>query len=251
MLTDTELAKLIVSWKSQTGTEIRGRMCVPVDSALRINMYKDLIETLIVNHGYAEDDLMSTMTKRMVIEASLNPNSPGKKTWETMATADWEQSVADRFPVQVLTHNPDSVDTSRRKENVLPPVKQAPVEEVKEDTSNEPFALSKEEFDYLAERIGSDFDRSFIADMTVTLLRDLTKKQSDRLTKIRSRIEILNSAPEKKKKKSGPEPISSEAEDPRLLRDNPVDMSIFAGMPPVQDQVDEEFLKLIDGTSDE
>lgn len=135
MLTDTELAKLIINWKSQTGTSIRGRMCVPNDTAMRVNMYKDLVRTLVDLHQYTEEDLLAYKTQKMVIDASHNPKSPGKDTWVRLATEDWHLVVADEFPMQVLSHDPSTTDISRRTVN--PPIapKLQPRQEMENRTS--------------------------------------------------------------------------------------------------------------------
>lgn len=40
-------------------------------------------------------------------------------------------------------------------------------------------------------------------------------------------------------------------DDPRLYTDNPVDRSVYEGLPPVDNPVDEEFLKMLEGVGDE
>lgn len=252
MLTDTELAKLIVNWKSQTGTNIRGRMCVPTDSAMRINMYGNLVETLVVNYQYSEDDLLAFKTVDMIVKASLNPKSPSKDTWKDLCEQDWKQVVADRFPMQILMHDPSKIDTSRRV--VAPPpsvkvevkpelvIEQAPIAEVTQEDLGS-LAMDQEEFEYMTKLITNDYDREFIADMLSTHIKDLTKKQIDRLSKIRKRVEHLKGAEVPTRK--GREELEYAQVDPRLLKDNPIDRSIFEGLPPVNDPVDEEFMKLL------
>lgn len=111
MLTETEFARLLVSWKNQFGEEIRGRMCVSIDG--RTEMYKSLIKTLIELHGYKQEDFEGK-TYRMVMEASINPNSDKKEGWRLAATADWNNAIDVFFPQQLLRHDP-STDPVREK----------------------------------------------------------------------------------------------------------------------------------------
>lgn len=159
MLTETELARLIVSWKNQMGEEIRGRMCVPIEG--RREMYKHLIKTLIELHGYAQEDFEGK-TYRMVLDASVNPNSERLEGWRKAVTADWNNALDSFFPQQLLQH----------------------------DSSAEPKRKTVEKTEYVNE-------------------------------------------------------------DPRLEKDNPIDPSIFAGLPPVNDPVDEEFMKMLKEVGDE
>jgi hypothetical protein len=105
MLTETELNRLIVSWKNQMGEEIKGRMCVPIEG--RTEMYKNLIKTLIELHGYTQEDLEGK-TYRTVMEASINPNSERKEGWRKAATADWNNAVDSFFPQKLLEHDSSS-----------------------------------------------------------------------------------------------------------------------------------------------
>lgn len=104
MLSENELAKLLVNWKQQQGEEIKTRFCVPVDRSARLQMYKNLIKTLVELHGYNNDDLEGN-TYRRVMEASINPNSEKKEQWRQAATADWNDAIASFFPQQVLVHD--------------------------------------------------------------------------------------------------------------------------------------------------
>lgn len=256
MLTDTQLSKLLVNWISQTGTEYRGRMCVPADSAIRLTMYRDLIETLITTYGYSEEDLLATNTVRLVIEASWPANTPGKNTARQMCTVDWQTAVADRFPMEILKHNPDTVDTSRRKaypENVKQePIKKAETEPVQtqegpdypEQTTQEPpqeigpMILSEEEFNYLATTIKNKYDKEFLADMLSVPASQATPNQLKKLNGIRNKILKL------KKLEDSKDEIEENL-DPRLLKDNPIDRSIFEGLPPVVCPDDEDFLEVL------
>lgn len=161
MLSETELARLIVSWKNQLGEEIKGRMCVPVDSGIRVEMYKSLIKTLIETHNYTQEDLEGN-TYRRVMEASINSNSNKVSIWRELATTDWMRAVDVYFPQEILKH----------------------------DSSNDPEP------------------------------KKWTKK-----------VEV--------------------DEDPRMKIDNPIDRSIFEGLPPVNDPIDEEFLKMLKEVGDE
>lgn len=162
MLTETELARLITSWKNQCGEEIKGRMCVSIEG--RTEMYKTLIKTLIELHQYTQEDLEGK-TYRMVMDASVNPNSERKEGWRKAATADWNDAVDFFFPQKLLMH----------------------------DVSTEP----------------------------------------------------------ERPKRSRTEKVEYSAEDPRLAKDNPVDRTIFEGLPAVNDPVDEEFMKLLQEVGDE
>lgn len=106
MLSETELADLLVSWKKQQGEDIRGRFCVPIDRPLRIAMYKNLIETLTKLHSYDKDDFEG-ITYRRVMEASINPNSERKEKWRQAATTDWFDALDDFFPQKLLIHTED------------------------------------------------------------------------------------------------------------------------------------------------
>ena len=159
MLTETELARLLVSWKNQYGKEIKDRYYVPVERSSRLDMYKTLIKTLIELHGYTQPDFEGK-TYRMVMDASIAANSDKKDSWRMSATSDWNDALDVFFPSQLLAH----------------------------DSSTEP----------------------------------------ERATK-----NYGNSAPVD--------------EDPRLANEKPIDTSIFEGLPPVIDPVDEEFMKLLEG----
>lgn len=113
MLNETELSRLIVSWKNQQGEEIKGRMCVPIDKGLRTEMYKNLIKTLIEKHNYTQEDLESN-TYRRVMEASINPNSERKEGWRKAATSDWNDALDVFFPQELLVH--DSSTEPERKQ---------------------------------------------------------------------------------------------------------------------------------------
>lgn len=106
MLSESELADLLVSWKIEHGEDIRGRMCVPIDRPLRIAMFQNLIHTLIELHGYEKDDFES-VTYRRVMEASINPNSERKEKWREAATSDWKEALNAFFPQKVLVYTPD------------------------------------------------------------------------------------------------------------------------------------------------
>ena len=154
MLTETELSRLIVSWKNQEGEDIKGRRCVPIEG--RLEMYKTLVKTLVELHGYSQEDLEGK-TYRMVMEASISPNSDKKEGWRKAATTDWNNAVDFFFPQKILRH----------------------------DSSAEPVREKREKF---------------------------VKKEYDTV-------------------------------DPRLAKDNPIDLSVFEGLPPVDNSVDEDFLK--------
>lgn len=159
MLTETEFARLLVSWKNQYGKEIKDRFCVPVERTSRMDMYKTLIKTLIELHGYTQSDFEGK-TYRMVMEASIAANSDKKDVWRMSATADWNDALDVFFPSQLLQH----------------------------DKATEP------------ER--------------------------------KPRYEQVD-------------------EDPRLKNENLVDPSIVAGLPPVVDPVDEDFLKQLEEVGNE
>jgi hypothetical protein len=104
MLTDTELARVLVSWKNRCGEEIRGRMCVSIDG--RCDMYKNLIKTLIELHNYTLEDFEGK-TYRAVMEASIPGSSTGQKLekWRQAATTDWFNAMDSFFPQTILTHD--------------------------------------------------------------------------------------------------------------------------------------------------
>lgn len=117
MLNETELNRLIVSWKNQMGEEIRGRMCVPIDKGLRTEMYKNLIKTLIEIHNYTQEDFEGN-TYRRVMEASVNPNSERKEGWRKAATSDWNDALDVFYPQELLQH--DSSTEPERKKSTRP-----------------------------------------------------------------------------------------------------------------------------------
>lgn len=261
MLSDTDLAKLLVNWKSQMGTEIRGRICIPYDSAIRINLYRDLIETLTVKYGYSEEDLLAFITERLIMEVSVPANTPGKATIIKMAKDDWHQAVAERFPMEILKHDPSKIDTSRRMEH-KPVIETSKIEEPLESTIPEiseqedkeeilQFAIEQEEFQALTEKLHNPYDIEFLADMLSVPLKELTDKQSQRLNKVRKKALHLKSVKDKKSTNNNGKHDDMEWTDPRLLIDNPIDRSIFEGMPPINDEIDEEFMKLIKGVTGE
>ena len=112
MLTETELSRLIVSWKNQEGEDIKGRRCVPIEG--RLEMYKTLVKTLVELHGYGQEDLEGK-TYRMVMEASINPNSDKKEGWRKAATADWNDAVDLFFPQQLLKHDSSTEPVREKK----------------------------------------------------------------------------------------------------------------------------------------
>ena len=235
MLTDTELAKLIVSWRNQTGTEIKGRMSVPYDTSLRMMMYRDLIETLITNHKYEEDDLLAPTTKRMILEASVEAKTPGMDTIKKMATSDWIAAVSERYEVEILTYDPSKVDTSRR--NTIAP----------EPTPEElgPLVLSQEEFDSLTDILTKQFDKEFLVEMLVTNESKITQKQADKLAKIKIKAKNLQKLKDKEPARAAAIEEEQESVEAQAVQENPLDRSIFEGLPPVVDPNDDEFLKLI------
>lgn len=105
MLSESELADLLVSWKIEHGEDIRGRKCVPIDRPLRIAMFQNLIHTLIELHSYEKDDFEG-LTYRRVMEASINPNSERKDKWREAATSDWKEALNAFFPQKVLVYSP-------------------------------------------------------------------------------------------------------------------------------------------------
>lgn len=113
MLTETELARVIVSWKNKCGEEIRGRMCVPIEG--RCDMYKILIKTLIELHNYALTDFEGK-TYRTVMEASIPASSTGEKEqrWRMAATTDWFNAMDIFFPQTILEHD-SSTEPERAK----------------------------------------------------------------------------------------------------------------------------------------
>lgn len=124
MLTETEFARFIVSWKNQMGEDIRGRFCVPIDRFARIEMFKNLIKSLIELHGYKEEDFEGK-TYRMVMEASVNPNSERKEKWREAATTDWFDALDTFYPKQLLVHNSGD-EPERPKRERLEPKKSVP-----------------------------------------------------------------------------------------------------------------------------
>lgn len=160
MLTDGALAKILISWRkgSAYSVEKNGHMCVPVNRADRMSMYRDLVTTLIEEHQYTEDEL-GGKTERMVVEASISPTSDNKEKWKILCIRDWNDVIDDFFPKAVKQHDPSKMPERVKQE------RQTPVE---------------------------------YADV-----------------------------------------------DPRLARDIPVDESIYAGLPPVEREIDEEFLQLV------
>lgn len=233
MLTDTALAKLIVNWKAQAFHEVKGRTVVPYDSSLRVPMYRDLAETLIKDYGYTEEDLLSTMTKRMVIEASYNKSSDKAKILHELAEADWYRVIAEQFPMVVRTHDPSTIDTSKRY--VAPP----------EPTPEElgPLVLSQSEFDSLTDILTKQYDKEFLVDMLVTHEKNVTPKQADRLKKIRIKAQNLQKLKDKEPAKQIAAEEEQEARESKLIEEKPLDRSIFEGLPPVVDPDDEDFLK--------
>lgn len=161
MLTETELARLLVSWKNQYGKEIKDRYHVPVERSARLDMYKTLIKTLIELHGYEQSDFEGK-TYRMVMEASIAANSDKKENWRMSATGDWNDALDVFFPSKLLAH----------------------------DSSTEP------------ERAKREYST----------------------------------------------PVD---EDPRLANEKLIDTSIFEGLPAVNDPTDEDFLKVLEGKTDE
>lgn len=104
MLTETELARVLTSWKNRFGEEIRGRMCVPIEG--RCDMYKNLIKTLIELHNYTLEDFEGK-TYRAVMEASIAGSSTGQKLekWRQAATTDWFNAMDSFFPQTILEHD--------------------------------------------------------------------------------------------------------------------------------------------------
>lgn len=108
---DHDLKKLLVSWKNQCGEEIRGRMCVPIDG--RCERYKDLIETLIKNYEYTEEDF-DTLVFQRVLEVSMPTGSDKKEKWIRSITTDWDNAIDTFFGKEILKHD-NSTETPREK----------------------------------------------------------------------------------------------------------------------------------------
>lgn len=121
MLTETELSRLLVSWKNQYGKEIKDRFHVPVERSARLDMYKTLIKTLIELHGYKQEDFEGK-TYRMVMEASIAPNSDKKDTWRLSATSDWNDALDVFFPSQLLAHDSSSEPERPKRPEYSTPV---------------------------------------------------------------------------------------------------------------------------------
>lgn len=104
MLTETELARVITTWKNKFGEEIRGRQCVPIEG--RCEMYKNLIKTLKELHAYTVEDFEGK-TYRTVMQASIPDSSTGQKLekWRQAATTDWFNALDVFFPQEILEHD--------------------------------------------------------------------------------------------------------------------------------------------------
>jgi hypothetical protein len=239
MLTGSELALLIVNWKTQTGTEINGRMCVPYDSKIRVPMYKDLIATLITNYHYDKSDLFAVQTVNLILEGSTNPESPNLRKLKDLALIDWQRALVEEFPTEVLKHSGE-VNVSRRVENKP----QEPEIEI-EPVDLGPLALDQEEFDYLTGIVRSSFEIDFLADMLTVHLSQMTKKQEERLNKLRKKVKTIQRVKDREPERVANREEEQEAAEASMVKENPLDRSIFEGLPPVVDPIDEDFLNLI------
>jgi len=164
MITNVELAKELASIKEQMGVIIKHRACIPIDTGERQYIFKTLIETLKVRYNMEESDFDSAMVLRMVIEASVNPNSERLAGWKRAVEDDWNRALAAKFPRQIISHDPAT---------------EGPKQEYK--------------------------------------------------------------------RSHGPEYVD---EDPRLKNEKLIDRSIFDGLPEVDDPVDEDFMKQLEGNDE-
>lgn len=105
MLTETKLQSIIITWRKQFGETINNNPCVPTDRTRRRDMYKHLMETLVRLHGYTKEELQFSKTLKMVMDASVNPKSPNKSGWTSIATSDWNYALDDIFPEEILTRD--------------------------------------------------------------------------------------------------------------------------------------------------
>lgn len=239
MLTETEFARLLMDWRNQFGEDRRGKMVVPVESGPRILMFKTLIKTLIETHGYTEDDLMGK-TYRMVIEASMNPNSPGAETWRKLASDDWIGCIGTFFPSKFAIHDPN-----QEVRQALP----ARIEEPKPEVVPEPvvdegpMALSQEDFDLITDIVKGEFDTEFLADMMSVPASKLSDKQTKRLNKLRKKATNLQKVKEKSSTQKIRDEEEQESREVELVQENPVDRSLVEGLPPVVDIDNEDFFK--------
>lgn len=114
MLTESELAKVLASWKKECGVLIKDHYCVPVNRPDRLAMYKTLINTLINKYAYEEADLEGN-TERRVVEASVNPTSDNREKWRIVCIRDWKDAVDDFFPKEMLSFDPATVPERKRQ----------------------------------------------------------------------------------------------------------------------------------------
>lgn len=114
MLNDSELAKVLASWKKECGEEKNSHFVVPGNRPGRLAMYKILINTLINKYEYTESDLEGK-TERIVVDASVNPISGKKTEWKIIAARDWKDAVDDFFPKETLDFDPSTVPERKRK----------------------------------------------------------------------------------------------------------------------------------------
>jgi len=170
-ITESQLAKEIASLKELLGDVRNSRRVIPIDSGIRQDIFKTLIETLKVRYDLEEDDFDGPIFLRLILETSVNPNSERKEGWKRAVTDDWRRALASKFPRELIMHDP-STETK------------------------------------------------------------VERKTTDRQETTYSKTEYVN-------------------EDPRLQNENPIDRSIFEGLPPVVRIVDEEFEKLLEGKKDE
>ncbi|NJO48269.1 MAG: hypothetical protein HC840_00975 [Leptolyngbyaceae cyanobacterium RM2_2_4] len=128
MLTDTELAKVLIQWRKSSAyaAEKNGHFVVPTNRSDRMNMYRDLIATLTEKYNYTEDEL-GGKTERMVVEASMAPTSQNKDKWKLLCVRDWTEVIVDFFPKETINHDPSKMPEQIKHERL------APVEYASED----------------------------------------------------------------------------------------------------------------------
>lgn len=157
MLPEGKLLKLIATWKQDCGVEINNRWCVPVDSGQRQDMFKSLIKTLVELYGYTEEEMDSAQLLRLIIEASVIPTSPNKKTWAAVVERDWKDMLVWQFPQETLYHDPTTEEPRpkrpkrERKEYVKaerPPKEEEVIELENPLTDEDRAAMSNGEVEY-------------------------------------------------------------------------------------------------------
>lgn len=98
-----ELDHLFLSWLDQIG----GKLPYPVP--LKVKVYLDLIETLLL-HGHTKEDVLSTVMKNQVVYHSHNPNAKKAKGWRDVLEKSWNMALVTKWPIETAKFDHEAED---------------------------------------------------------------------------------------------------------------------------------------------